>query len=54
MYKIVSPRIGIPGDTFTPVEGINIEALLDGGFIEVSKPKTTKSNSDNITSNKES
>ncbi|HSG60660.1 MAG TPA: hypothetical protein VLA24_04425 [Pseudomonadales bacterium] len=51
MYKIVSPRVGTPGDTYTPVEGVNVEALLAGGFIVKSKPKTTKS--DNIPENKE-
>lgn len=54
MYKIISPRVGIVGATFTPTEGTNIEALLAGGFIEVSKPKPTKAKSDNITKNKES
>ena len=53
MYKIISPRVGTPGDTFTPVEGTNIEALLAGGFIEVSKPKTSKTKSDNITDEQE-
>jgi hypothetical protein len=39
-YEIVSPRLGNPGDPFTPTPGINIEALLFGGFIkEVSTPK---------------
>jgi hypothetical protein len=32
-YIIVSPRVGEPGATFTPVDGVNIDALLDGGFI---------------------
>ena len=54
MYKILSPRIGTPGDKYEPVEGVNVDALLAGGFIEVSKSKTTKSKSDNITDNKES
>jgi len=33
-YKIVSPRLGTPGDEFVPDEGVNIEALIAGGFIE--------------------
>jgi hypothetical protein len=33
MYKIVSPRLGNPGDEFTPSEGVNIEALIAGGFV---------------------
>lgn len=54
MYKIISPRVGTPGDKYEPVEGVNVEALLAGGFIEVSKPKTSKPKSDNIQDNKES
>jgi hypothetical protein len=53
MYTIVSPRVGTPGDIYTPAEGVNIDALLQGGFIvETSKPKPTKS--DKVTPNKES
>ena len=33
MYVIVSPRLGTPGDPFEPVEGINVDALLEAGFI---------------------
>jgi hypothetical protein len=55
MYKIVSPRIGTPGDEFTPEEGINIDALIEHGFIiEVGKPKTVNPKGDNITTDKES
>jgi hypothetical protein len=55
MYKIVSPRVGTPGDEFVPVAGVNLEALIANGFIiEVGKPKTAKPKSDNITDNKES
>jgi hypothetical protein len=55
MYKIVSPRIGAPGDEFTPDEGTNIDALIEHGFIiEVGKPKTEKPKGDNITTDKES
>jgi hypothetical protein len=32
-YKIVSPRVGTPGDEFVPGEGVNIEALIAGGFV---------------------
>jgi hypothetical protein len=32
-YKIVSSRLGVPGDDFVPGEGINIEALIAGGFV---------------------
>jgi hypothetical protein len=55
MYKIVSPRVGTPGDEFVPVAGVNLDALIAGGFIiEVGKPKTTKPKGDNITTDKES
>jgi hypothetical protein len=55
MYKIVSPRIGTPGDEFTPDEGTNIDALIEHSFIiEVGKPKTEKPKGDNITTDKES
>lgn len=33
MLKIVSPRVGTPGDEFVPGEGVNIEALIAGGFV---------------------
>ena len=52
MYKIVSPRVGTPGEQYIPVEGVNVEALLAGGFIVKSKPKTAKT--DNIPEDKES
>ena len=32
-YRIVSHRVGEPGSLFVPKKGINIEALLAGGFI---------------------
>jgi hypothetical protein len=55
MYKIVSPRIGTPGDEFVPVAGVNLEALIAGGFIiKTEKPKTEKPKGDNITTDKES
>ena len=43
-YKIVSPRLGTPGDEFVPGEGVNIEALIAGGFVvdtAVKKPAKT-------------
>jgi hypothetical protein len=40
MYTIISPRLGTVGDKFEPSEGINIEALLDGGFIKSDKTPT--------------
>lgn len=32
-YRILSPRIGTPGDTYTPDDGVNVDALIAGGFI---------------------
>ena len=33
-YRIISERIGVVGAIYEPVEGVNIDALIDGGFIE--------------------
>jgi len=44
-YKIVSPRIGKPGDPYTPEDGVNVEALVAGGFIAPDK-KSNKPNSE--------
>lgn len=39
-YVIKSSRIGVIGALYEPNEGTNIQALIDGGFIEeVSTPK---------------
>lgn len=52
-FRIISPRIGTPGDVFTPEEGVNIEALIVGGFIEeADKPKVKSAKTEN-TSEKE-
>ena len=32
-YKILSPRVGTPGDKYEPEAGVNVEALLLHGFI---------------------
>ena len=39
MYIIVSPRIGTPGDPYEPHDGVNIDALIEGGLISTDKPK---------------
>ena len=39
-YTIISEAVGTPGEEYVPVEGINIEALLDGGFIKSDKTPT--------------
>ena len=40
---IVSDLVGTPGEEFVPAEGINVEALLEGGFIKSEKPTKEKS-----------
>ena len=43
IYTIASSKLGIVGDPFIPDEGINVSALLSGGFIvEQSTPKPKK------------
>ena len=42
-YTIASSKLGVIGDPFVPVDGINVAALLSGGFIvEQSTPKPKK------------
>jgi len=51
-YVIASPRLGIVGDTYEPTDDVNIEALIEGGFIK-STIKTTKSDKPNKDTNEE-
>ena len=51
-YVIASPRLGKVGDTYEPADGINIEALIAGGFIK-STNKTTKSDKPSKDTNEE-
>jgi len=47
MYKIVSPRLGTPGEVFVPEEGINLEALIAGGFVvDTAAKKSAKTTTD--------
>jgi hypothetical protein len=53
-YKIISPRLGTPGDEYdadgAAANGINVQALVDGGLIQESTnetPKPAKTNSKN-------
>ena len=32
-YRVISPLVGEPGSVFVPKAGINVDALLAGGFI---------------------
>jgi hypothetical protein len=45
---IQSNKLGIIGDHFEPTEGINIEALLEGGFIIVDESTETVKKSSTI------
>ena len=37
-YRIISPRVGVPGAIWEPTEGVNVEALIAGAFIEQTSP----------------
>lgn len=37
-YVIVSPRVGEPGAPYTPPPGVNVEALIENGFIREIEP----------------
>ncbi len=43
---IVSELVGTPGEEFHPAEGINIDALLDGGFIKQENPTKKEKSED--------
>lgn len=32
-WVVVLPQVGVPGTPFVPPPGVNVEALLAGGFI---------------------
>ena len=50
-YIIANDRLGEVGAVFTPDEGINVEALLAGGFIKLSGAKSDKTNTEPETEN---
>jgi hypothetical protein len=54
-YIVNSRRVGVLGDVYVPVDGVNVAALIDGGFIiEVeSTPKAAKSATIKTKTNKE-
>lgn len=41
-YTVVSDKVGEPGAPFVPEDGINVAALLEGGFIVESKSSKHK------------
>ena len=47
-YVIQSIKLGEIGDIFEPSEGINIPALLDGGFISIQESTETPKKSSTI------
>ena len=53
MYVILSERLGTVGAKFDPADGVNIDALLAGGFIGESSttkaPKSAKTETDTDT-----
>ena len=51
-YVIASPRLGKVGDPYEPDDGVNVEALIDGGFIK-STSKSTKSDKPSKDNNEE-
>lgn len=51
-YVIASSRLGTVGDVYEPADGVNIEALIEGGFIK-STNKSTKSDKPNKDTNEE-
>lgn len=47
MIKIISPRVGVPGEEFVPPEFTNLQALLDYGFVmDTATKKSAKTTSD--------
>ena len=54
IYTIASTKLGIIGDPYVPADGINVAALLFGGFIvEQSTPKPKKPAKTNTETNEE-
>ena len=54
IYTIASSKLGIVGDPYLPAEGINVEALIFGGFIvKQSTPKPKKPAKTNTETNEE-
>jgi hypothetical protein len=41
-YIIASNRLGVIGESYEPSAGINVEALLAGGFIVSAEASTTE------------
>jgi hypothetical protein len=54
-YRVNSPRLGVVGDPYVPADGVNVAALIAGGFVvEIeSTPKAAKSATIKTKTNKE-
>ncbi len=54
-YRVNSPRLGVVGDPYVPADGVNVAALIAGGFVvEIeSTPKAAKSATIKTKNNKE-
>lgn len=53
-YLIASNKLGVVGEPFEAAEGINVEALIAGGFIvEQSTPKPKKRDKTSTDTNEE-
>ena len=50
-YRIISPRVGVPGAIWEPIEGVNVEALIAGAFIEQTSPAKGEKSARKDTSN---
>jgi hypothetical protein len=50
-YIIVSERVGEPGASYTPAEGVNVEALIAGGFITKKTSRQSKTTTEEVTEN---
>ena len=50
-YRITSERVGTVGDEYHPVEGVNLDALIEHGFIV--ETKTTAPKGGKVASKKE-
>jgi hypothetical protein len=47
MIKIISSRVGVPGEAFVPEEGVNLEALIVHGFVvDTATTKSAKTTTD--------
>ena len=42
-YRIISPRVGVPGEEYVPSDDTNVDALIAGGFIESTGKTSSKS-----------